>query len=550
MKRDVGKLAAEPFDLVVVGAGIHGACVARDAAQRGLRVALVDQGDFGGETSHNSLKLIHGGMRYLQHADFRRVRQSVGERRFWLRAAPHLVRPLKFVIPLYGLGVKGPLAMGPAMQVYNLLQTGCNRDLPDDRQIPRAHLISRKECKQLIPGVNEKGLTGGAVWHDGQMLDADRVLLACVRDAQLAGANVANYVVVDGFLGEPDNVTGVSAVDRLSGEKLEIRARMTINTSGPWIGHLLSHSKSKFRRSRHPNLHKCMNVVTRQFFSDYAVGIVSGRRSDSMIPRGGRLYFITPWRGSSIIGTTHVPFQGSPDDYEFRDEEVNGFLAEVNEAYAPARLDRGDVEYCYAGLTPATASEKRARKTEIRDHDERDGIQGLVSVSGVKYTTARLVAERVVDLAAHRLTGRSDRCRSADGMLPGANGYTEFGALAEEARKRLPDATAADIEDLVTSYGTAFSEVLRLGEGQGVDPLVAGRCLYAVHEEMAVRLGDVVFRRMNRTHCESLEESDLNWCATAVAKELGWSHQKKEQELDDVQNIMARHHGAKLESLK
>ncbi|UCG86406.1 MAG: glycerol-3-phosphate dehydrogenase/oxidase [Gemmatimonadota bacterium] len=544
MKRDVGGLATETYDILVIGAGIHGACVARDAALRGFRVALVDQGDFGGATSHNSLKLIHGGLRYLQHADFRRVRQSVQERRFWLRAAPHLVRPLKFIIPLYGWGTRGPLAMGAAMQIYNLLQRGCNRGLPVDRQIPPAHLISREECRRFIPGVDEKGLSAGAVWYDGQMLDADRALLACVRQAQQVGASAANYVAVDGFIGERETVEGVRAIDLISGEKLEIRARMTVNTAGPWIGQLLAASQFECRPSRHPHLHKCMNLMTREFFPHYAVGIVSGRRSDSMVPRGGRLYFITPWRGRSIIGTTHVPFEGSPDSYEFRDDEINGFLSEVNAAYAPARLDRADVEYCYAGLTPATASQARARKTEIRDHEKRDGVSGLISVSGVKYTTARLVAERVVDLAALKLTGRSGRHQSDNGMLPGAKGYTEFRALAEEARAIVPSADEADIEDLITSYGTAFREVLRLGADQEADRIVAGRCLYALREEMAVRLSDLVFRRMNRTHFDPLDDRDLAWCACAMAKELRWSRQTREAELLDVQKKVARHRGA------
>jgi glycerol-3-phosphate dehydrogenase len=544
VKRDVGRLTTETYDLLVVGAGIHGACVARDAALRGFRVALVDRGDFGGETSHNSLKLIHGGLRYLQHADFRRVRQSVRERRFWLRAAPHLVRPLRFVIPLYGWATRGPLTMGPAMQVYNFLQRGCNHDLPVDRQIPQAHLISRGECKRLIPGVDETGLTGGAVWYDGQLLDADRALLACIRQAQSIGASVANYVAVDSFIGERDTVEGVRATDMISGDKLEIRSRMTINTAGPWIGQLLAGSRFECRLSRHPHLHKCMNLVTREFFPDYAVGIVSGRRSDSLLPRGGRLYFITPWRGRSIIGTTHVPFDGSPDGYEFRDNEINKFLSEVNSAYAPAKLDRADVEYCYAGLTPATASHARARKTELRDHEKHDGVRGLISVSGVKYTTGRLVAERAMDLAALKLTGRLGRHRSDEGMLPGAEGYTEFRSLAEEARAVVPYADEAEIEDLVTSYGTACREVLKLGADQEADRIVAGRCLYALREEMAVRLHDLVFRRMNRTHFEPLSDRDLGWCADAMAKELGWSHEKKEAELLDVQDTVARHHGA------
>jgi glycerol-3-phosphate dehydrogenase len=264
MRRDLARLAERRFDLLVVGAGIHGACVARDAALRGLRVAVVDRGDFGGATSHNSFKLIHGGLRYLQHLDLLRVRQSLAERRFWLRAAAHLIRPLRFVIPTYGHGSRGREALWLALHMHDLIGFDRSRGLPPCQRVPPGRVLSRDEVLGLIPGLSDDRVTGGAAWYDGQMEDADRVLLECILDAAAADAEVANYVAAAGMLGDAEQVDGIRARDLLTDDEFEIRAALTVNCAGPWVAELLRLAPRPVAAAGVAGLARALNLVTRR----------------------------------------------------------------------------------------------------------------------------------------------------------------------------------------------------------------------------------------------------------------------------------------------
>ena len=526
MRRDPGALAGREFDLLVVGGGIHGACIARDAALRGLSTALVDAGDFGGATSHNSLKLIHGGLRYLQHGDLPRIRQSVRERRAWFRIAPHLCRPLRFVMPTYGHGLRGREALWCALKAYDLAAFDRNRGVGPDHRIPRGRALSKDEVRALIPGVPEDRLTGGAEWHDGQMIEADRIVLECVLSAHDAGAVVANYVRAEALSLEGARVTGVAARDVLADEAFAIRAKVTVNTAGPWTNALLATAGGALRPGALTGLAKGINVVTRRLLGDYAAGVTSTRASDSLVASGGRLYFITPWKDRSIVGTFHLPYDGAPDAYRPSEADLEAFLEEINAAYPPAELRREDVDYVYAGLTPAREGRRRgearrARHNEILDHAARDRVAGIVTLIGVKYTTARGVAETVTDLACRRL-GRGAPCRTADLPLPGAAG---------------PGAT----DERLPAYGTRAGDVLKQG-GAGGD-LLAACWRHAVREEMAVRLGDLLFRRTNAAEEGAVPAADVERCARLMAEELGWSEARREAETDEAAAGLAAHRG-------
>ncbi|MEJ2748354.1 MAG: FAD-dependent oxidoreductase [Anaerolineae bacterium] len=223
MKRNTSALTNQEFDLVVVGGGIFGVAAAWDATLRGLSVALIEQGDFGQATSANHFKVVHGGIRYLQHGDVYRIRESSAERSAFLRTAPHLVRPFPFVIPTYGHGMKSKEAMKIALLLYDLFTFDRNRGIKDERNhVPSGHTISRQECRAMFPDLDPTGLTGAAIFHDGQMYNPPRLTLAFVQSAAAAGAVVANYVQATGFLRQGNQVYGVTAVDKLSSEELEI----------------------------------------------------------------------------------------------------------------------------------------------------------------------------------------------------------------------------------------------------------------------------------------------------------------------------------------
>lgn len=544
MKRDLARLAQTEYDLLVIGAGIYGACVARDAALRGLKVALIERGDFGAATSHNSLKLIHGGLRYLQHLDLTRVRQSAREQRIWLGIAPHLARPLEFVLPTYGHGPRGPEALGAAIRFYEFLARKERRAMPPGNALPAGRILGRDECRARIPGVPATALTGGALWYDAQMTNADRLLLACLEDAVANGAEIANYVSAEVLLGPEQRVEGVRARCRLGGQTLQVRARVTVNACGPWTAGLL--------HDRPAGLTNNMNLVTtRPVFADYAAAVSSRRRADAIIPRGGRMYFITPWQGRAVIGTSHLPFEGDPAAYDFTEADVAAFLDEINEAYPPADLTRADVLYCYAGLIPAAAEPRgsevqRSRRGQIVDHARRDGRHGLVTLQGVKYTTARLVAEAAVDLVFAKLARRSPPCRSASAPLPGGKGFATPERLEQEAAVALDGDDRAEFRRLLQAYGTDYHHVLEAYDGvrpHAPDAIFRSRVRHAVRHEMACRLEDLVLRRLDHAALGLLSEARLLWAATAMAEAHGWSEERREAEIAHVRRILGRHRG-------
>ncbi|MCC2662106.1 MAG: glycerol-3-phosphate dehydrogenase [Geminicoccaceae bacterium] len=544
MRRDLRHLDGTIYDLLVVGAGIHGACVARDAAMRGLRVALVEQGDFGNATSHNSFKLIHGGLRYLQHLDLRRVRESIEERRFWLQAAPHLIRPLKFVMATRGHGTRGREALWLALRAHDVIGSDRNRRLLPSQQTPSGRLISKKEYLRLVPSLAPSGLTGGAIWYDAQMEDADRVLLECVLAAAGAGTAVANYLTIDSLTGTATDIVGVRARDLLDGSELEIRARVTVNACGPWSGDLLRRAPRDLSEGHGLDLTKGMNLVTRKLFDGYAVAVVSRRISDAVLGRGQRLYFITPWYDCSVIGTVHLPYKGHPERCRFAESEVAAFLDEVNDACPGACLTLDDVRYCYGGLTPAEGMQrgevKRARRSIVIDHQRTDAMAGLVSVVGVKYTTARLVAEHTVDLVFRKLSRTPPPpCTVRHVPLIGAQGFEDSAALNRQIVGALNSDVEQDGTELLKRYGSIFAKVLQVGAKpapqKSLREILYCCCLHAVREEMAVSLKDLVFLRTNLAARGRLPEGFLSSCADMMQAELGWSMRRKESEVAAAQ---------------
>lgn len=542
MQRNISQFQTTRYDLLIIGGGIYGACIARDAALRGLHVALVERGDFGSATSHNSLKLIHGGLRYLQHLDFVRVRQSLAERRFWLGMAPHLVRPVKFIIPTIGHGTRGPEALWSGIRLYELIGLDRNRDVPSYNRIRSGGVLSRKRLLESIPGIDSSAISGGAFWYDAQMLDPDRLLIEVVRGAVDAGADVANYLSVEDFIHDKDGVSGVRAKDGLQGDELDIHARLTINAAGPWINKLVSKALHGRKSVHATGLTRGLNLVTRTLGADFAFGVPSSRSSDAVIGTSNRLFFITPLGNCAVIGTSHLPYSGDPDECMFTESDAQAFLQEVNLAYPAAQLSMDDVLYWHGGLTPAEDdsgqdSVKRIRQSEIIDHAKQDNLGGLISVNGVKYTTARLSAEKAVDLAFHKLARQSPPCLSSTTPLPGA---------PESERDQSQDPMTDPLQ-LYGSNAGIIRQLVEPGCGQNQEAIFRARCRYAVDQEMAVRLQDIILRRTDLARHGRLTENMFDWTADMLARQLQWSDTRKQQELDDAREQLQRH-GASLQN--
>ncbi len=552
MKRDLAQLSNKVYDLCVIGGGIYGACVAWEATLRGLSVALVEKADFCSATSANSLKIIHGGLRYLQHADFRRMRESICERRALMRIAPHLVHPLPVLIPTYGHGMQGKELLSLALLINDLVSFDRNRLDDPEKHIPRGRVISRKEVMQLVPDIDGRDLTGGAIFHDAQVYNSERLVLSFLRSAAKAGADLANYVEVTGFLKEGDRIIGVNAKDILTGDRLNIRARLVVNTSGPWgerVAGLLDGSSPK----RGAPLAKAINLVTRPLFQKYAVGLTGKkayRDAGALINRGNRFLFIAPWRGYSLIGTDYMIYDGDPDYLKVTKSEIQGFLDEVNQAYPSAGLKMEDVLFVHAGLLPRHGVCQRSdnirltQHHQLRDH-RKEGIEGLISVVGVKYTTARHVAEKAVDMVFRKLGMRPQKSATAVTPLHGGQ-IEQFDAfLTQETERRPEGLSEEDIRHLIYNYGSEYHNLLKCpdtnsGSAQritGTSSILRAEVLYGIREEMVQKLADVIFRRTELGSAGYPGDKCIKACAFAMAQEFGWDEARVQGEIDEVSEV-------------
>jgi glycerol-3-phosphate dehydrogenase len=472
VKRDLGALTAREHDLVVIGGGIHGAAVAWDAAQRGLTVALVEAADFGSGVSGNSLKTIHGGLRHLQRADLAMARESMRERRALLRIAPGIVRPLPFLVPTYGHGLKGREAIAAALRLHDLVGRDRNEGLPRERHIPASRVLSPAELVRIVPAIDSEGLTGGAVWYDAQVTHSERLVIGFCRAAADAGAAVANYVAATGFLRSGRGVTGIRARDVEGGGELEVRARMVAIATGPGVDRLLA--RAEIKRASPPLLLGMNLVLRRPLVTTHAVGARSG----------SRYLFLVPWRDRSIVGTAYAPPTAALD------VAVSRFLHEASRAFPWAGIEGDDIALVHRGLVPARpGSGELETRSRVVDHEAEDGVRGLVSLRSVKLTTARAEAEKAVDLVLRRLGRSAPPCRTATTPLPAA--HPMEGSPAEQAVR-------------------------------------------AVREEMALHLADVVLRRMDLGAAGRVPERDLEVVASAMSSATGWDEQRTRGELQVV----------------
>ena len=554
MKRNLNALSNQVFDVLIIGGGIYGASAAWDAASRGLSVALIETGDFGGATSSNSLKIIHGGLRYLQHGDFKRMRESIHERTVLMRIAPHLVHPLPCVMPTYGHALKGKEVMAVALFFNDLVGFDRNGLEDPQKKLPRGRVISKAECQKLIPGVDSANLTGGALWYDCHVYNSERMLLAYLHSAAQAGAHLANYVQATGFLMKDNTVSGVKAREVFSQDEFDIRARLVINNSGPWVNEVLGLAGGLYSGKK-VLLSKTMNLVLRrQIIPQYAVGVPSKFEfvdSDAVINKGARLLFMKPWRHVTVVGTTHVPYHGDPASLRVTERDLQDFIDELSAAYPPAGLTRQDVAFFNWGLlpmesfNPRTGDVRLLKQYILRDHQTQDGVTGLLTVVGVKYTTARDVAEKSIDYALKKLGLPFRKSPAQQTALHGGQieRYEDF--LQAEMRRRPRGLPPESVQHLVSNYGSSYTELLRYfdenPEGQKTlsadTAVLPAEVLYGVREEMALKLADAVMRRTELGTAGHPGRVALQRCAQLMAAELGWNERRMQAEVDEVEAL-------------
>lgn len=533
MKRQVELLAGRTFDVLVVGGGVYGLTIAYDAAQRGLSVALIERNDFGSGASFNHLRTIHGGLRYLQSLDLVRARESIGERRTLARIAPHLVRPLSFVLPLSRSLTRGAMAMRAGFALDRLVACDRNTGVPAGHRLEGGRVVSRQEAIARWPLLAGAGpssglggtLTGAAVWQDYVTVEADRLTFAFAAAADAHGALLANHVEAVAPLMDGSRVVGVRAVDRQRACELEISARLTVNATGAALDGLRRTPGSGSASPSAPvPLMKAMNLVTRRDGGDAAIG---GRSAS------GRNLFMVPWRGRALFGTWESPRTCGSGDASATEAEVAAFLLELNEAFPSLALTLGDVSLVHRGVVPAVVHANG--RIALEGHDVvRDDDNGLISVAGTKYTTARAVAERIVDTALKKLNREAVPSRTAKTPLPGGDPRTASGADGG-----LPDEV---LQHLMAAYGSRYPDVAALASSRAEwrdrltddSPVVGGQLVWAVRSEMAVTLADAVLRRTPLGSLGHPGDSAISRAAAIVGAEAGWSAERTRDEVEAV----------------
>lgn len=552
MIRDLTQFESGKYDLIIVGGGIYGAAICWEAVSRGLKVALFEKSDFASATSANSLKIIHGGFRYLQSADLSRVKESIREQKNLMQIAPHLVHPIPVLIPTYGHGLRGKEVFATGLKLFELIRSSEVQLDDPEKHIPAGRSVSKSEFIRLFPSLREKGLNGGVQFFDAQVYNSERLVLAFLQTACENGAHIANYAEVMGLIEEDQYVKGVEIKDVLSGDILRVYSKSVILAGGPWNNEILRMLRKE--RSKTTVLHvKAINLVTNQLVTKFAVGI-RGRNQYSdgeyLANAKTNYLFIAPWRNYSIIGTAYTIFEGIPDEFEINENDIEFLKDEFNRVNPGQKLSQEDILHVHGGLLPLSSKVryqrglKLANKFNILDH-KIYGYEGLLSVDGVKYTTARDVAQKTIDYifdqcGYRKVPSVTDHLRLYGGEIAIFDQYLE-----EALKSRGGDLSEYQIKSLILNYGSVYSHVLNYFQGaskkengnSGELRLLEAEIQYAVKFEMAQKLSDVVFRRTELGSAGNPGNDLLQFSAEVMGRELNWSQEKIDLELVDVMRV-------------
>jgi glycerol-3-phosphate dehydrogenase len=484
MKRDFSNIGNGPYDLILIGGGIIGAGVARDAALRGLNVLLLEKDDFACGTTSGSTRLIHGGLRYLRMLDFKLVHQDLHEREILLKIAPHLVHRLEFVIPLLKSEPFYRLALPFGLWLYNRLSHGAS--------LPAGYHLSVKETLELEPSLqNTAGLVGAYLYYDAQVPYAERLCLENLTDAAAHGAVINNHAPVTELVIKDNTISGVKFKDALSGREYQANGHIVLNTTGPWTDQILHQFEAgslyKIRKTK--GIHLVTDKVSKN-------ALVLFAKSD------GRLFFIIPWLSYSLIGTTDTDYHADINKVYAEKSDVDYLISELGH-YFP-HFKRENIHYTYASLRPLVPKNNKSASNTSRahrliDHGQLDGVKGLLSILGGKNTAYRSIAEEAVNLIVKKL-GKEAVCTTAQTTLPGAPEVSRRDIEKTSVENGLPVET---IIHLAAIYGSQLKNVLsyiqtdkRLGSPISPGgPDILAQIKHAVNEEEAVSVSDFLFRR-------------------------------------------------------
>ena len=549
------------FDVIVIGAGINGAGIARDAAMRGLRVLLLDKGDISSGTTQWATRLIHGGLRYLEHYEFALVRESLRDREALLHIAPHLVKPLGFLVPIYDRNAHGPLLIRLGMNLYDTLSY--------DKSMDRHKMLSRKKVEDREPGLNPEGLKAAAFYYDAQVEYAERVAVENAISARDHGATIVTYANVERLIIANNDVKGVEFTDVLSGESHTARAPVTVNVAGPWVDEVLADLQQP---GTDENVGRFMGGTKgSHLVVDAFPGAPKGEALYVEARKDGRPYFIVPWNGRYLIGTTDLRYEEDLDYVKASEEEIQYLLDETNYVIPEAGLTRDDVLFTYSGVRPLPYNPEGETGGVTRSHvvfDHAKGgsaaggkvksqsaelpqVGGLLSIIGGKLTTYLNLSRQTTDAVFKKLDRKGPKSTSRKTPLPGSE-TSDFGAFVAgfKAASTIPDVLR---DRLLKLYGVRAAEVLALGEDdpdlltplspiESVETaLIGAEVIWAFREEMAQTLSDVLLRRTMAGYGPKVALDSVEAAAEVAVKHLGWDDERAKREVSEYREWIKRY---------
>ncbi|MEX2126265.1 MAG: glycerol-3-phosphate dehydrogenase [Woeseia sp.] len=518
------------YDVVIIGGGINGAGVARDAAMRGLKVLLLEQNDFGSGTSSWSSRLIHGGLRYLEYGEIPLVYESLHERRVLRSTASHLVKKICINIPVYEHSKRGMWLLRAGMIAYDFLSLG--------KSLPRHRVLNREAFLRMEPGVNPSGLRGGVQYFDAQVTYAERLVVENIIAAAKAGASVQNYSPVTAIDVQHGRVERVRYLDRETARESEARAKVVVNAAGPWVDRVLATANVQVRKLMGGT--KGSHIIVGRFAGAPKGAFYVEARSDA------RPFFIIPWNDQFLIGTTDIRYDGDPDEATASVAEIRYLMSETNRVFPEAHLREQDIHYAYAGVRPLPYQSAGPESAITRKHiiQRHGNAKGLWSIIGGKLTTYRSLSEQITDRLVKETGLRAAPCRTGEENLPGATNAD----TAEKELRDLRGLSPAGKARLSSVYGGRISEILELAHAASgplatADPqqsVLTAEVQFAIRHEFARNLVDLLHRRTMTGLAPDLGASVATGIARAAADELRWDETETERQLAALHAYNAR----------
>lgn len=526
------------YDLIVIGGGITGASVAYEAASRGLSVALFEKGDFGQATSAATSKLIHGGLRYLKNMEFGLVRESLTERKVWENFAPNFVYPIPFMVPTYNNIKSNKLILFMGMVLYDILSYDKGWTWDKSKKLPLHKTISKKKTLELEQCLRIRGLTGSSIYYDCQNINPERLTLAVIKSAIAKGANVANYAMVKSFIKKDGVINGVNVIDKLTGQEHSVQGRLTINCAGPWADIVLNKGIADNENNHHIRRSEGIHIITKKLCNKHAVTVMTKDRRHIML---------IPWRNHSLIGTTDKEYNGNPDDYRVTKESVQGLIDDLNENYGCQKINYDDVVFAYGGLRPLVddqteGSYESSRKYEIYDN-AKQGLNGLITIEGGKYTTSRKLACNAMKVIGKKLGRKLGKSTTKNEFLAGCE-VKDMDLFLAQLSAQHPNFSSETVAYVGMNYGQEAYKILdlasknpQLAEVVSNDGELLAEVEYAINYEMAKSLTDILFRRTGIGTLGHPGEETLNKVVSLAATKLGWDSQQTEHEVENAKLI-------------